>query len=156
VRPPTAIELTCADPDAPCKLPNDFLADPPLQQIVSRTAELGGRGGWRAVQWSAAIFRTNLTNDIQFISSHAGASNAGYFANVGTTRRQGLELSASTQLRAWSVAVRYGYTDATFRSHFTASSPANSSADETGAIQVRPGERLPGIPAHSLKIRLDR
>jgi hypothetical protein len=30
MRAPTPIELTCADPNAPCKLPNQFLADPPL------------------------------------------------------------------------------------------------------------------------------
>ena len=33
MRAPTAIELTCADPTAPCKLPNSFLADPPLNTI---------------------------------------------------------------------------------------------------------------------------
>ena len=27
MRAPTAIELTCADPQAPCKLPNSFVAD---------------------------------------------------------------------------------------------------------------------------------
>src|SRR6185437_15171280 len=43
-RAPTAIELTCADPNAPCKLPNDFLADPPLKQVVSHTVEVGARG----------------------------------------------------------------------------------------------------------------
>jgi iron complex outermembrane receptor protein len=156
VRPPTAIELTCADPDAPCKLPNNFLADPPLRQIVSRTAETGARGEWQGWQWSAALYRTDLSNDIQFISAGAGASNAGYFANVGATRRQGLELSASTQFHAWSIAVHYSYTDATFRSSFVATSHANSSADANGAIQVRPGDRIPGVPAHSLKLRLDR
>jgi iron complex outermembrane receptor protein len=32
MRAPTAAELTCADPAAPCKLPNAFLADPPLKR----------------------------------------------------------------------------------------------------------------------------
>jgi outer membrane receptor protein involved in Fe transport len=38
MRAPTAIELTCADPTAPCKLPNAFLSDPPLkpQHTVQR------------------------------------------------------------------------------------------------------------------------
>ena len=31
MRAPTPIELTCADASAPCKLPNLFLADPPLK-----------------------------------------------------------------------------------------------------------------------------
>ena len=37
MRAPTAIELTCADPEAPCKLPNSFLSDPPLKKVVART-----------------------------------------------------------------------------------------------------------------------
>ena len=39
MRVPTPMELTCADPTAPCKLPNNFLADPPLERVVSRTGE---------------------------------------------------------------------------------------------------------------------
>lgn len=155
VRPPTAIELTCADPNAPCKLPNNFLADPPLKQIVSRTAELGARGTWRAAQWNAALYKTGLSDDIQFISAGAGSSNAGYFSNVGTTRREGLEVAASKELGSGSVALHYSYTNATYRSSFTASSAANSSADANGAIRVAAGSRIPGIPVHSLKIRLD-
>ena len=54
-RAPTAVELTCADPDAPCKLPNDFLADPPLDEVISKTAEIGARGVAGAIwHWSAA------------------------------------------------------------------------------------------------------
>ncbi len=41
MRAPTAIELTCADPEAPCKLPNSFLSDPPLKKVVSKTFEAG-------------------------------------------------------------------------------------------------------------------
>ena len=36
-RAPTAVELACAEPDAPCNLPNGFLADPPLMTSSSRT-----------------------------------------------------------------------------------------------------------------------
>ena len=31
-RVPTPVELTCADPDDPCRLPNAFVADPPLDR----------------------------------------------------------------------------------------------------------------------------
>ncbi|TMH02643.1 MAG: TonB-dependent receptor, partial [Betaproteobacteria bacterium] len=44
MRAPTAMELTCADPTAPCKLPNSFLADPPLKKVVAKTIEVGARG----------------------------------------------------------------------------------------------------------------
>lgn len=154
VRAPTAIELTCADPNAPCKLPNDFLADPPLHEVVSRTVEIGARGKWRtAVKWSASLFRTRLQDDIEFISSGAGATNAGYFANVGNTRRQGLELGAETDLDPVTLAVRYTFLDATFQSAFQESSPSNSSADAAGNIQITPGRRIPANPRHILKIR---
>jgi iron complex outermembrane recepter protein len=156
IRAPTAIELTCADPDAPCKLPNDFLADPPLDEVISKTVEVGARGvasaSWR---WSAALYRTDLENDIAFISAGAGATNAGFFANVGTTRRQGLELGLETRLDPIALAVRYTFLDATFRSAFSESSPANSSADAEGNIEVQSGDRIPSNPRHVLKVRAE-
>ncbi|HEY6240631.1 MAG TPA: TonB-dependent receptor [Burkholderiales bacterium] len=155
MRAPTPIELACADPAAPCKLPNNFLADPALKKVVSRTVETGLRGRpAQDTQWSAAIYRTELTDDIQFISSGGGAVNAGFFQNVGTTRREGLELVLSTRWNALAASVRYGYVDATFESPFVENSPTNSTADTNGAIQVKPGDRIPGIPQHSLKLRL--
>ena len=44
--------------------------------------------------------------------------------------------------------------NAAFESPFAINSPSNSTADANGAIQVRPGDRIPGIPQHSLKLRL--
>ncbi len=156
VRAPTAIELTCADPDAPCKLPNDFLADPPLHEVISRTVEVGARGVLsKTVRWSASVYRTRLQNDIEFISSGAGATNAGYFANVGDTRRQGVELGLETHLNPLTLAVRYAFLDATFQSSFPQSSPSNSSADDNGVIQVVPGNRIPANPRQVVKIRSD-
>jgi len=104
-------------------------------------------------RWSAAAYRTRLTNDIQFISAGAGATNAGFFANIGTTRRQGVELAFETRTTPVSLAVRYTFLDATFRSQFDESSPANSSADAEGVIQVNPGDRIPANPRHTLKVR---
>jgi len=153
MRAPTAIELTCADPDAPCKLPNNFLADPPLAKVVSRTLEAGARGRLGPTSsWSAAVFATELRDDIQFVAASQGAINAGYFRNVGTTRRLGMELAGSTSFGALSLAARYAYVQATYRSSFTSSSPANTSAGDDGAIEVRSGDRIPGIPASVAKL----
>jgi len=155
MRAPTPIELTCADPAAPCKLPNEFLADPPLSKVVSKTFETGARGkAGNATSWSLALYRTDLDNDIQFVSSN-GATNAGFFQNVGSTRRQGIEVSGGTRLGPVDLSLRYNHIDATFRSSFVASSPSNSTADANGAIAVHPGNRIPGIPANSLKLRAD-
>ena len=155
MRAPTAIELSCADPAAPCKLPNDFVSDPALAAEVARTLELGARGSWHGWLWSAAAYQSRLSNDIEFVSSAAGASNAGYFANVGGTRRSGVELAASTQRGALGLTARYSFIDATFRSAFAERSPDNSSADANGLIQVLPGDRLPGIARQTLKVRLE-
>jgi iron complex outermembrane receptor protein len=155
MRAPTPIELTCADPTAPCKLPNQFLADPPLAPIVSSTLETGARGKWRTTTWSAAVYRTELRDDLAFIASGAGATNAGYFQNVGRTRRQGVELTATIRAEPLTVALRYNAIDARFRSTFAAASPDNSMADANGAIIVRSGDRIPGIPAQSAKMRVD-
>jgi iron complex outermembrane recepter protein len=146
--------LTCADPAAPCRLPNNFLADPPLEPVVSKTVEIGARGRWTEnFGWSAAAYRTDLDNDILFISS-GGAVNAGYFQNAGKTRRQGLELGIQGRVQKLNLAVNYGYIDAIFDSPLTLNSPNNSSADANGDIQVSPGDKIPGIPAQSVKVRV--
>jgi len=156
MRAPTAIELTCADPDAPCKLPNNFLSDPPLKMVVSKALEFGLRGKeGKSFTWSAAIFHSRLDDDIQFISSQGGGSNAGFFQNVGTTRRQGIELAASSAWEPFNLTARYTYLNATYESSFTESSPTNSQADTAGRIQVNPGNHIPGIPKHVLKLRLE-
>ncbi len=156
MRTPTPVELTCADPAAPCRLPNNFLADPPLEKVVSRTFESGLRGRWsEALGWNAAVYRTDLDDDIIFISS-GGAINAGFFQNAGKTRRQGLELGMHGRIGKLGLAANYGYIDATFESALTLNSPANSSADPiTNDIQVSPGNKVPGIPEHSLKVRME-
>jgi iron complex outermembrane recepter protein len=156
MRAPTPVELTCADPSAPCKLPNNFLADPPLRAVVAKTLETGARGKWGdAGSWSAAAFRTDLSDDIQFVSSGGGALNAGYFRNVGATRRQGIEIALASKWEPWDVALRYSLVNATFRAPFVESSPNNSSADASGNILVSPGNRIPGIPRQSFKLRVD-
>lgn len=153
-RAPTPIELACADPNAPCKLPNNFLSDPDLKMVIAKTGETGMRGKLgRDTTWSAAVYRTELSDDIQFIAANSVA-NAGYFQNVGKTRRQGIELSLGSKWGGFSATAHYSYVDATFQSPFAINSPSNSSADiATGNIQVRPGDRIPGIPRQNAKLR---
>lgn len=155
MRAPTPVELTCADPAAPCRLPNNFLADPPLEKVVSKTLEFGARGRLRdAIGWQAALYRTELHDDILFISS-GGAVNAGFFQNSGKTRRQGLELGVNARMGRLNLVANYGRTDATFQSHLTINSPVNSSSDANGDIQVSPGNKIPGIPMHTMKARAE-
>ncbi|HXX48893.1 MAG TPA: TonB-dependent receptor [Myxococcota bacterium] len=159
-RAPTAAELACADPERPCRVPNAFTADPSLDQVVTRTAELGARGSFSpdwlgrddvvSVQWSAAFYSSWNHDDILFIAS-APVVGSGYFANAGATRRVGVEAALTGHWNAGSWFVRYGFVDATFQSDVAILSPENPFADTNGDIHAQRGDRLPNIPAHSLR-----
>ena len=155
MRAPTPVELTCADPNAPCKLPNNFLADPPLNKVVSKTLEAGTRGKLgNGLSWSGALYNTDLHDDIQFVSAGAGNINSGFFQNIGSTRRRGLELGVGYAQGALSVSAHLGFVKATFESDLTIHSAANSQADANGDIRVNKGNRIPSIPERSLKLRV--
>ena len=158
-RAPTAIELSCANPDKPCKLPNSFVSDPPLQQVVAKTAEAGFRGQIKRLfggnfDWNAGYFNTTNTNDILFINSGTLA-NQGYFSNVGNTLRQGLELGLNADYEAVRFGFNYTYLDATFQTPFIANSPNNPYANDMGQTFVRPGDYIPGLPQNILKAYAD-
>jgi iron complex outermembrane recepter protein len=161
-RAPTPMELTCASPTDPCRLPNEFVADPPLQQVVARTFEAGVRGrlgrGRAFVDYAVAAFHTANTDDILFISS-GPLTNEGYFANVGNTLRQGVEARLHGRVRLgrrggrleWSAT--YTYLDATFQSSFVSPS-LNHPMAVNGEIDVAAGAHLPSIPAQVGKASL--
>ena len=152
-RVPTPVELTCADPDDPCRLPNAFVADPPLDQVVTTSAELGLRGNSGAVRWSAALFHSESADDIIFVSSGAGTS-AGYFTNVDATRRQGLELWMRGSHGRLNWDASYTLLDATFQDRLTLSSPPHPNALD-GEIEVEPGDFLPGVPRRQFRAGVD-
>jgi len=155
MRVPSPVELTCADPAAPCSLPNQFLADPPLKPVVARTFEGGVRlRPSETIRISAAVYRSVLNDDIQFVTS-GGVLNAGFFQNVGRTLRQGMDLTASAALGAFSAQAAYGRVRATYQTSFRLHSPANSTADAGGDIDVPSGARLPGIALQNFKLQLD-
>lgn len=152
-RTPTAVELGCADPATPCKLPNAMAGDPPLRQVVTRTWEAGLRGTVRRAHWNAGVFRATNDDDILFVADNA--AGFGYFRNFGRTRRQGVELGVDGRAGAVALSVHYTYLAATFESRETIDSPGNSSADGAGTIAIRPGDRLPLMPHHVFKARAE-
>jgi iron complex outermembrane recepter protein len=153
-RAPTVIELGCANPNVPCGLPNAFAGDPNLAQVVARTVELGMRGASPdgRLLWSADLFHTINRDDIQFVAT---ATNAGYFANFGSTRRQGLDLALGGRLGRLDWRMTYSFVEASYRSTFEIGSGSNSTADAAGNILVRPGDRIPLIPRNTARLRLD-
>ncbi len=161
-RTPTPLETGCASPIAPCIIANFINADPPLQQVVSRTEETGFRGKWDLadmgkINWSAGLFRTANTNDIQPLIVPS-LNSFGYYANIGGTLREGAELAANWRKDNWSVYANYSYIQATYQSSF--SDPSNSPAaltDPSGNtyIPITPGTAIAGVPHHHLKAGFD-
>ncbi len=170
-RAPTPVELSCnegvfevarriaiedgEDPnDIPfeCRLPNAFLADPPLNQVVAKGVELGVRGVWHGVQHRLGYFRTSNFDDIIF---QATGRATGLFANVDETRREGLELAFSGRTFGLDWFAAYSLIEATFETSFKALSPNHQQADANGEIQVRAGDYVPGVPRHQLKLGAD-
>jgi iron complex outermembrane receptor protein len=154
-RAPTPAELTCNDPASPCSLANFFTGDPPLKQVVAHSWEIGLRGQFvpyegAKVSWNISGFRTDLSDDILFAQSTI--LGAGFFQNVGDTRRQGIDAGLRLTDSRWLAWIDYSYTNATFQSSFVESSPNNPAANADGNITISPGDRMPGIPAHVLKV----
>lgn len=158
-RTPSPVELACADPEAPCNLPNAFLADPPLDQVVARTGEIGLRGAVAPYvdRATLSLFWTRNADDILFVSTGGVTSNEGFFDNVGDTLRRGLELGLFGSIDVMELEWRldYSYVLATFDDSFAVSSPNHPNANADGDIDVRAGDRIPSIPEHILKAGLD-
>ena len=85
----------------------------------------------------------------------ATSVSAGFFQNISSTRRQGIEAGLNYQSLLWSAYLNYSYVDATFQSALTLPSPSNPFQDPNGNIQVDSGDRLPGVPQHRIKAAVD-
>jgi len=155
-RAPTSIELGCADPDEPCKLPNAMAGDPPLEQVVAKTWEGGVRSGNDSpINWSFGLFRADNRNDILFVTSTQ--SGFGYFRNFGSTRRAGVELQVNGRFRFVTAGAGYTFLASTFQSPETLDGTSNSSNDAAsngleGVIEITAGDRIPLLPRHIAKL----
>jgi outer membrane receptor protein involved in Fe transport len=155
-RAPAVLELACADETAACPLPFALGDDPPLDPVVATTFEVGGQVVRGPAIINTSVYRTNVRDDISFIQSEAAVFE-GYFENIGATRREGVELGLQVipdeQL---SLYANYAYTRATFR---TAAEIFSIRADDAfvgvplaGENNVQPGDRLPLVPDHQIKV----
>jgi outer membrane receptor protein involved in Fe transport len=154
-RAPTSIELGCSNPANPCLLPSAMADDPPLNQVVAKTYEFGGRGlVTENVRWNAGIYQSVNHDDIQFTA--AGSSNgAGYYKNVGRTKRQGLDLGLAGNVDKFKWNASYSYVRATYDSDVDFINPSNSSSEwaDNGEFTAKKGSYMPSIPKHQLKLR---
>lgn len=170
-RAPTPIELACNegvfdlavefaiergdDPDDvnfECRLPNAFLADPPLSDVVAENFEFGARGTVNELNYSAGVYYTTNKDDILFQTT---GRSTGLFANVDKTRRQGFESSLGGKWQNLTWMASYSFVDATFEDDFRALSPNHEFADDEGEILVSRGDSIPGIPQNQFKAVAD-
>lgn len=165
-RAPTAIELGCADPSAPCSLPNSLSSDPPLQQVVTDTWEVGVRGKpelsfLQNVRWNVGAFRAENHNDILFIA--APQTGTGYFQNFAKTLREGFDADLDGRIGRVTWGLDWTFLSATYQSTEVLDGSANNTNDISlqgypgldGVITVHPGNRIPLIPKHTGKAYLD-
>lgn len=150
-RTPSPAELSCADEDDPCRLPNGFVADPPLDQVVTQTLEANYSLNLDNAAITFNVYRSESKDDIIFQQAGSVASR-GYFINIDETRRQGVEFSFDSAWKDLSYRINYNYLDATYESTFTSFSPFNPKGPNR---EVTPGDTIPGQPAHLIKFYAD-
>lgn len=158
-RAPTSIELGCSNPAQPCLLPSAMADDPPLNQVVAKTYEFGGRGNLTEnVRWNAGIYHATNHDDIQFTAANS-LTGAGYYKNIGRTQRQGLDFGLSGNVDKFKWNASYSYVRATYDSDVTFTNVSNSSSDldptsdTEGQYTAKKGSYMPSIPKHQLKLR---
>ena len=140
---------------AACPLPFALGDDPPLDPVVATTFEAGTQLVRGPVILNASVYRTNVRDDISFIQSETAVFE-GFFANIGNTRRQGIELGVQlVPSEKISLYANYAFTRATFQD------PAEifsiraddqfAGAPLAGPNDVGLGDRLPLVPDHQIK-----
>jgi outer membrane receptor protein involved in Fe transport len=156
-RAPTPLELGCADPANPCIIASFLVSDPPLKQVVSHTVEAGFRGtdeiSIGTVNWKVGAFRADNSDDILNIPSTV-LQGFGYFQNVGSTRRQGIEAEFTLKSNKLQFNASYTFVDARFLDALQLGSNSPF-ADANGNIQVMPGDKIPAVPRNRLKAGID-
>jgi outer membrane receptor protein involved in Fe transport len=156
-RAPTPLELGCADPANPCVIASFLVSDPPLKQVVSHTVEAGLRGTgdltFGTVGWKLGAFRATNTDDILAIPSPV-VQGFGYFQNVGSTRRQGIEAEINLKSKTMQMSVSYTFVDARFLDALQVGSNSPF-ADANGNVQITPGNQIPAIPRNRVKANFD-
>ena len=124
------------------------MAQTPLQSLVATGTKL----------WLDSIDPQEVAANRAFGASGA-TSNPIIVSDLLKTGRfddliaQGIRDGYDDEALAWHLT--YSFVDATYRSNFQVTGDSNSTADDNGNIQVRPGNRIPLIARHTGRLRLD-
>ncbi|MBN9206297.1 MAG: TonB-dependent receptor [Methylibium petroleiphilum] len=182
--PPVVIGTTARSLLGPgCNLPTTLSGDPYLPQIRSTSFELGARGllsaNW---EWNASLFRTDLKDDIYYVGVGQGRSYFDTIGKtrrqgleLGLQGRAGvLDVKASYSYTSATFESPFYMTsphnssadfdqnsrtqaDLGYRDYQLLPSPGASLNGGRGTyhqILVKPGARMPGVPAHALNFNL--
>ncbi len=121
-----------------------------LAPATSRNLELGAK--WRndaGVQLEAALFRADTRNELAVARNVGGRSS---YRNVGSSRREGAELSATLPLaQAWSLRLAWTWLDAHFRDSFPICTGAGCTDP---SVLVPAGSPIPGTARQQGHARL--
>ena len=110
-----------------------------LRPARSRNAELGLRARRGDTAWSLVVFESRTRDELVVASNQGGRS---VYANAGTSRRRGLELSASRTLSPrWHVEGDYTYLDARYLDDPPCTPPP--------CTPLLAGRRIPGLSRHA-------
>ncbi|MBI3302571.1 MAG: TonB-dependent receptor [Deltaproteobacteria bacterium] len=141
-RAPEPLEVGCTKPQFPCFLEVGVAADPSLAAEEADSVELGLRSQVMPnVQVSIGGFWTTVSHTIFFVREPGAVR--GFFANLGDTRRRGLEFALQLTQGPLRFTSAYTLQDAIFLGSSLLPAPA------PGAVQqVHAGNALPLVPNH--------
>jgi outer membrane receptor protein involved in Fe transport len=118
------------------------------------------------VGWTLGYFRTVLSDDILTVASPV--QGRGFFINAGDTQREGVEASINYKSKQLFMYAGYSFVSATFLDALqiaspdspvgvpcSAFTPADPEDEVPNCANVRPGDQIPGIPQHRLKLSFD-
>jgi outer membrane receptor protein involved in Fe transport len=94
----------------------------------------------------ASLYRSENRDDILFRA--VGTTGMGYFSNFSRTRRQGVDLSAYTSVGQVALRASYNYLHATYQDDGLLFGGERD-------VSIKPGDRIAGLPAHTLKLNAD-
>jgi len=153
-RAPAVIELACADPEEPCPLPFALGDDPPLDPVTATTVELGTRYLGNSFALDGAVYRTWVKDDIFLFpfeeeGEPEGSTIDGFFANLGDTRREGVEVGGRYFFQqGHSLYANYAYTRATFQVDGVEIFSIRGEGGEENVVES--GDRFPLTPDHRI------
>ncbi len=165
-RAPVILEITCSDPEDPCPLPFELGADPPIDAVRADSWQAGARYLSDRLSFEGIVYWAEVHDDI--FNVILPPSTRGFFKNVESTRRQGLELAFSA-LPVENLALNAGLalTRATFRSSELLASALleddddeedvddDDGEEEGGPTEVHPGDEFSMVPQISANAGAD-